>query len=284
MSEQSKLGRGLDALLGTSMHANTAATEDIRTVPIEKLAPGPYQPRSEIDEDALNELADSIRAHGIIQPIVARISDRSGYYEIIAGERRWRAAQRAALHEVPVLVRDIPDRSAMAISLIENIQREDLNPVEQANLLKRLSDEFSMSHKQIAESIGRSRASVTNMFRLLTLSSSVLEMLNKGRIEVGHAKVLLSLKGNDQSRAAKAVVRNSLSVRQTEALVKQWNKDVENPEPRKPVSDANITRLEAELSDMIGAQVGIHDRNGKGFVKIRYHSLDELDGILSRIR
>ena len=283
MSSQDKLGRGLEALLGASRSATIPAQSDnVRLIAIEKLHSGPYQPRMDMDEESMNELADSIRAHGIIQPIIARESTTRDGYEIIAGERRWRAAQRVSIHEVPVIVRAIPDKAAMAMALIENIQREDLNPVEEANLLKRLADEFIMSHSDIAESVGKSRATITNLLRLLTLTEPVLEMLKNRQLEAGHAKVLLALKGIDQISAAKLVVKNSLNVRRTDALVKGWSSESGKNISLKTVADANITRLELELSERVEAKVAIHDRNGKGFIKINYQSLDELDGILDR--
>jgi ParB family chromosome partitioning protein len=257
-------------------------SDNVRLIAIEKLHSGPYQPRMDMDEESMNELADSIRAHGIIQPIIARESTTRDGYEIIAGERRWRAAQRVSIHEVPVIVRAIPDKAAMAMALIENIQREDLNPVEEANLLKRLADEFMMSHADIAQSVGKSRATITNLLRLLTLAEPVLEMLKNRQLEAGHAKVLLALKGIDQISAAKLVVKNSLNVRRTEALVKSWSNKSGNVKNSKTAADANITRLELELSERVEAKVAIHDRNGKGFIKIKYQSLDELDGILDR--
>ena len=283
MSSQEKLGRGLEALLGASRSATIPAQSDnVRLIAIEKLHSGPYQPRMDMDEESMNELADSIRAHGIIQPIIARESTNKDGYEIIAGERRWRAAQRVSIHEVPVIVREIPDKAAMAMALIENIQREDLHPVEEANLLKRLADEFMMSHSDIAENVGKSRATITNLLRLLTLTEPVLEMLKNRQLEAGHAKVLLALKGIDQISAAKLVVKNSLNVRRTEALVKGWSSESGKKNSSKIAADANITRLELELSERVEAKVAIHDRNGKGFIKINYQSLDELDGILDR--
>lgn len=283
MSSQEKLGRGLEALLGASRSATISVQSDnVRLIAIEKLHSGPYQPRIDMDEESMNELADSIRAHGIIQPIIARESTTRDGYEIISGERRWRAAQRVSIHEVPVIVRAIPDKAAMAMALIENIQREDLNPVEEANLLKRLADEFMMSHSDIAESVGKSRATITNLLRLLTLTEPVLEMLKKRQLEAGHAKVLLALKGIDQISAARLVVKNSLNVRRTEALVKGWSSESGKKYSLKTAADANITRLELELSERVEAKVAIHDRNGKGFIKINYQSLDELDGILDR--
>ena len=284
MSSQDKLGRGLEALLGASRVATLPVQSDnVRLIAIEKLHSGPYQPRMGMDEESMNELADSIRAHGIIQPIIARESTTRDGYEIIAGERRWRAAQRVSIHKVPVIVRAVADKAAMAMALIENIQREDLNPVEQANLLKRLADEFMLSHADIAQSIGKSRATITNLLRLLTLTEPVLGLLKNRQLEAGHAKVLLALKGIDQISAAKLVVKNSLNVRRTEALVKGWSSESGNKQPQNTATDANITRLELELSERVEAKVAIHDRNGKGFIKINYQSLEELDGILDRI-
>ena len=219
---QNRLGRGLEAILGDSRSMLGAGQDDVRQIPIERLKPGSYQPRREYDERALDELAGSIRVHGIIQPIIARSGEQASSYEIVAGERRWRAAQRAGLHEVPVVVREIDDNSALAMSLIENIQREDLNPVEEAMALKRLSQEFSMTHDDIAQSVGKSRATITNLLRLLGLRPKVLEHLSHGRIEIGHGKVLLALDGDMQVLAAAEVVAGALSVRQTEALVKRY--------------------------------------------------------------
>ncbi len=285
MNKPGKLGQGLDALLGTTATKGfPTAADNIRMIGIEQLYSGSYQPRMDMDEDALQQLADSIKSHGIIQPIIARETDHGERFEIIAGERRWRAAQLAALHEVPVIVRTLTDQSAMAMALIENIQREDLNPVEEAKLMKRLADEFSLSHAEIGESVGKSRATITNMLRLLTLTPPVLDLLQNLQIETGHAKVLLALDGADQIEAAKAVVKNSLNVRRTEALVKGWNnRKSQAGTIEADTSDPDIARLEMALSERVEAKVAIHDRNGKGFIKINYKNLDELDGILERI-
>ncbi len=277
------LGRGLDALLGSlpaSVGAVMPPADAVSKLPIEKLIPGPYQPRREIDDAAIQELSDSIRAHGIIQPIVVRPAEASGTYEIIAGERRWRAAQRAALHEVPALVKTVSDQNAMAIALIENIQRENLNPIEEADLLKRLADEFFLSHQDIADSVGKSRATVTNLLRLLTLAEPVLDLVRQREIDVGHAKVLLALEGEDQIKAAMQVVQGGLNVRKTETLVKNWHK---NKDEKKPRTDPDITRLALQLSEAMDAKVSISDTNGRGFIKISYNNLDQFDGILSRI-
>ena len=284
MSNQERLGQGLSALLGSAATKTTPTPIDnVRMIAIEKLQSGVYQPRNEIEEEPLRQLADSIEAHGIIQPIIARESDSGAGFEIIAGERRWRAAQLAGLHEVPVIVRRLTDQSSMAMALIENIQREDLNPVEEANMIKRLADEFSLSHAQIGENIGKSRVTVTNMLRLLSLADPVLEMLQTRQIETGHAKVLLALSREDQIDAARVVVKNALNVRKTEDLVKRWGYRDSKLDKITTTKDPDISRLELELSERIGAKANIHDRSGKGYIKINYKNLDELDGILERI-
>ncbi len=277
---QSRLGRGLEAILGDTVSVIGAHSDEVRQMPIEHLMPGAYQPRKSVDESALSELAASIRAHGVIQPIIVRQSGGANRYQIIAGERRWRAAQRAEMHEVPVIVRDVADNAALAISLIENIQRQDLNSVEEATALKRLNEEFSMTHDEIAQSVGKSRAAITNLIRLLSLTPKVLEFLRDGLIEAGHAKVLLALHGDLQVIAATEVAANKLSVRQTEALVKRFLKD--GGVGKAKTKDADIAALERSLSDRIGANVAISDRNGKGELRIRYHSLEQLDGIIGK--
>lgn len=284
MNSPDKLGRGLEALLGSLQPLpDQPGASDVRMIAIEKLRPGPFQPRTQFSEASIKELADSIHAHGIIQPIVARASGDDGY-DIITGERRWRAAQMAAQHEVPVIVRSLADQDAMALALVENIQREDLNVTEIANLLKRLADEFTMTHSEIAATVGISRASVTNLLRILTLEDTVLKLLEQGDIEAGHAKVLLALDGEDQTAAAKYVVANSLSVRKTEDLIKNWHRRAKkDPAARPKPVDADIAELERRLSERLTARVSIHDRKGKGHIKISYHSLDELEGVLQRI-
>lgn len=284
MNSPDKLGRGLEALLGSLQpQLDPPGFDNVQMIAIEKLRPGPFQPRTKFSEESIKELADSITAHGIIQPIVARASADDNY-DIITGERRWRAAQMAAHHEVPVIVRSLADQDAMALALIENIQREDLNVTEIASLLKRLVGEFAMTHAEIAANVGISRASVTNLLRILTLEDIVLKMLKQGDIEAGHAKVLLALSGKDQVAAAKYVVANALSVRKTEDLIKHWHKRVKPGHAAQTKSvDADIAELERKLSERLTAKVSIHDRNGKGHIKINYHSLDELDGVLQRI-
>ena len=292
MAQKRKLNRGLEALLGSGLladsqeQADTPASEGaIQTgapndLPIEKLQRGAYQPRREFDAEALQTLADSIKAQGILQPIVARPGSH-GHFEILSGERRWRAAQMAGLDRVPVVVKAVTDEAAIAIGLIENIQREDLNPVEEGLGLKRLQDEFGFSQEQVATAVGRSRSAVANLLRLLNLESDVLLMLERGEIDAGHAKVLLALAGGDQVRAARQVMKRGLSVRQTEALVRGWGARAETT----PVKDPNVSRLEQDLSARLGAKVRIqHQQNGRGRLEVQYTTLDELDGILHRIQ
>ena len=292
MVQKRKLNRGLEALLGSGLllknqddtHAAqmTAAEQGVPTpsaeLPIEQLQRGTYQPRREFDEETLKTLASSIKAQGVLQPILARpLTD--DHYEILSGERRWRAAQMAGLDRIPVVIKDVSDEAAIAIGLIENIQREDLNPVEEGLGLKRLQDEFGLSQEQVAEAVGRSRSAVANLLRLLNLESEVLGMLERSELDAGHAKVLLALSGGDQIRAARKVCKRQLSVRQTEVLVR----GAEKAKPNSPV-DPNISRLETELSSRFGAKVRIqHQQNGKGRLEIHYTSLEELDGILGKI-
>ncbi len=280
-ARKQRLGKGLDALLGAS--AAPAGREQLREVPVELLQRGRYQPRTHMDPQALEDLARSIKSQGIVQPIVARELP-SGNYEIVAGERRWRAAQMAGLDKVPVVLRDIPDEAAIAVALIENIQREDLNPVEEANALQRLIDEFGMTHQQVAESVGRSRAAVSNMLRLLSLEPPVLKMLDEGRLDMGHGRALLALEGTQQVEVAREVARKGLSVRETEALVRRLQSKKKKTK-RPPALDPDIRELQEQLSDRLGARVLLrHDPSGRGRLVIEYHSLDELDGILKHIR
>jgi len=285
-AKKKRLGRGLDALLGGSeVEQDTSSKNSSETVtntlPIEKLQRGEYQPRTNMDPDSLQELAESIKSQGIIQPILVRpVSDDQ--YEIIAGERRWRAAQIAQLDEVPVLIRNIPDEATLAVALIENIQRENLNPVEEAVGLKRLMDEFDLTHEEMAKSVGRSRTAVTNLLRLLGLSSGAKQLLEQGGIEMGHGRALLALPHDQQDMVANEVYAKRLSVRQTEALVRSYI------EPKKKVQkatkSADIRNLEESLAETLGANVSIEDKNGKGKLVIEYKSLDILDGILAHIK
>jgi len=287
------LGRGLDALLGNSnLGSDTApapaarAGDGLRELPVDLIDRSPYQPRSNFNEEALQELADSIRAQGVVQPIVVRPRPgKTGRFELIAGERRWRAAQLAGLHEVPAIVReDVDDQAAMAMALIENIQRQALNPMEEAVALNRLIEEFGLTHEQTADAVGRSRAAVSNMLRLLNLEEGVKALLSEGKIEMGHARALLGLSGGAQFKAAKDVAERGWSVRETERLVKK----LANPNPVKTASksiDPDTQRLENDLSERLGAKVHFQTgKGGKGKVVIEYNSLDELDGILSHIK
>jgi ParB family chromosome partitioning protein len=275
------LGRGLSELLGDV--ASSPAQEkpqDVQKLPIEFLQRGKYQPRRDMDPEKLKELSDSIAAQGIIQPIIVRklLDDK---YEIIAGERRWRAAQLAELQEVPVLVKDIDDRSVMAVALIENIQREDLNALEEADALHRLLDEFELTHQQIAEAVGKSRATVSNLLRLLDLAAEVKTMLGKGQLEMGHARALLGLDDAKQVEIANKVVKQGLTVRAVEKLVREQNQ--EKPVVVKKV-DPDTLRLQRQLSERTGAKVEInHQENGKGKLIFSYTSLEELEGIINKL-
>ncbi|HSH40766.1 MAG TPA: ParB/RepB/Spo0J family partition protein [Arenicellales bacterium] len=282
------LGRGLDALLGgvpdseESAH-QAAARGELRKLPLDLLDRGRYQPRTDFDPAALQELADSIRSQGVVQPIVVR-PQPGGRYEIVAGERRWRAAQLAGLDEIPALVREITDETAVAVALIENIQREDLNPLEEATALKRLTTEFGMTHQAVAEAVGRSRVSVTNLLRLLELAQEVKGLIGERRLEMGHARALLSLDHPRQVEVARQVASRGLSVRETEALVRRLLEGRDRSRPQ-PAADPNIRHLQEDLASRLGATVQIqHGRSGKGRLVIRYNDLDELDGILERIR
>lgn len=279
-SNKRGLGRGLDALLG-----DVSVKEEkhhLQALPIEYMQRGKYQPRKDINPEKLQELADSIKAQGIIQPIVVRqIAFQK--YEIIAGERRWRAAQLVGLSEVPVVIKEIDDRAAMAIALIENIQREDLNPLEEAESLKRLLDEFNMTHQLVAEAIGKSRTTVTNLLRLIELHPEVKKLLLSNQLEMGHARALLSVEGIKQITLATKVVKEGLSVRATERLVKESN---EEPKVQKiKAIDNNTLRLQDDLTAKLGAKVVIdHKENGSGKLVITYSSLDELDGIIEHFK
>jgi ParB family chromosome partitioning protein len=257
---------------------------------VEQLQPGKYQPRSYMDESALQTLADSIKAQGIMQPILVRqLADEQ--YEIIAGERRWRASQRAGLKEVPVLVREIADEAALAMALIENIQRENLNPLEEAQGIKRLIDEFDMTHEKAAAAVGRSRVAVSNMLRLLTLTAHVQDMLMHGKLDMGHARALVGLDGAQQVLMAEQIVYDGLSVREAEGLVKKHNSEHEKPAAKTAQADAkkvnasqDVLRLQESLSDKLGAAVTIKaGTNGAGTLKINYASLDQLDEIIAKI-
>lgn len=297
------LGRGLGALLGQPATSQSAAPEakndspvsgepadhQLAKLPIDLLQRGKYQPRVDMRQETLQELADSIRAQGVIQPIVVRpVKTAAGqptHYEIIAGERRWRAAQLAGLHEIPAVVRHIPDDAAVAMALIENIQREDLNPLEEAVALDRLIKEFSMTHQDAAEAVGRSRAAVSNLLRLLELNDEVKRLVEHREIEMGHARALLSLPAQRQTAVATQVASKGLSVRETEALVRKVLHEATQPTADKSKADPNVRKLEADLAEKLGAKVQVqHSAKGNGKVVISYHSLDELDGILGHFK
>ncbi len=305
------LGRGLDALLGdiggnsndTAATEPTTApaaspelapvaqteapevsgTEHLKELPIEFLQPGQYQPRKDMHPEALEELSASIKAQGLMQPVVVR-PVAGNKYEIIAGERRWRASQLAQLETIPALIKDVPDEAAIAMALIENIQREDLNPMEEAEALHRLQQEFDLSQQEVADAVGKSRSTVTNLLRLMNLGHATRKLLENGDIEMGHARALLSLSEDEQSQVAKQVVAKGLSVRQTETMVRSMAKP-KAPKKNNPVESADIRHLQNDLSEKLGAPVAIqHTAKGKGKLVISYNNLDELDGILAHIK
>lgn len=293
------LGRGLDALLGNSLGANASSStnsgpeeqtlsteakqdESLKTVPVDLIQRGKYQPRRDMHPEALEELAASIKAQGVMQPIVIRPIS-ADKYEIIAGERRWRATQLAGLDTIPAVIRDVPDEAAIAMALIENIQREDLNPIEEAVALKRLQDEFELTHQEVANAVGKSRTAVTNLLRLMSLDSEVKKLLEHGDIEMGHARSVLSLEPLQQRDVGQQVVSKSLSVRQTEALVRRLLEDKEKIKS-KTVSSPDLQKLEEGLSEKVGVPVMIqHSAKGKGKLVLKYNNLDELDGILAHM-
>ncbi|CAH0174641.1 putative chromosome-partitioning protein ParB [Pseudomonas sp. Bi70] len=283
------LGRGLDALLGGSSvesleeEAVKVDTRELQHLPLDLIQRGKYQPRRDMDVTALEELAQSIKTHGVMQPIVVRPIGE-GRFEIVAGERRWRATQQAGLDRIPALVRDLPDEAAIAMALIENIQREDLNPIEEAMALQRLQQEFQLTQQQVAEAVGKSRVTITNLLRLIALPEEVKTLLSHGDLEMGHARALLGLPVEQQTEGARHVVARGLTVRQTEALVRQWLSTQERPTATTQV-DPDISRLEQRLAERLGSPVQIkHGQKGKGQLVIRYNSLDELQGVLAHIR
>jgi ParB family chromosome partitioning protein len=274
------LGRGLDVLLGGARLENE--TEKLRTLSIDQLKPSRFQPRKDIDPARLQELADSISAQGVVQPVVVRPAGDS-QYEIIAGERRWRAAQLAGLHNLPVVVRDVTDQAALAIALIENIQREDLNPLEEAEALKRLLEEFEMTHQQVADAVGKSRATVTNLLRLNELHPEAKHLLLTGAIEMGHARAILGLEFQLQAEVARKVAGGKLSVRATELLIQKLRDGQKSKKPE--IKDPDIRRLEERIATRIGAPVLIkHGKRGSGQLVIHYDSLDQLEGVLDRLK
>ena len=284
------LGRGLDALLSSAQSGTPTEkrgdTSPPQALPVDLIQRGRFQPRRDFNPESLQELADSIAAQGVIQPIVVRPVD-GGRYEIIAGERRWRASQQAGLDEIPVVIHDVSEQTAMAMGLIENIQREDLNPLEEAGALHRLLNEFELTHQQVAQAVGKSRTTVTNMLRLLELTDDVKRMMEQRRLEMGHARALLGLKGRTQSDIARKVANQGLSVRETERLVRRLQGEEPGTEQAKKAKkdDPNVKRLEDDLTQKLGARVNIQQGNkGKGKLVIAYNSLDELDGILDHIK
>ena len=312
-TKRPSLGRGLEALLGSATPAAPAPAtaidsamiitaepakpsaprdEELARIPVDLLQRGRYQPRLDMRPESLQELADSIKAQGVVQPIVVRplATQKSGEpirYEIIAGERRWRAAQMAGLHDLPAVVRIVPDEAAVAMSLIENIQRENQNPLEEARALDRLIREFDVTHQQAADAVGRSRAAVSNLLRLLELADEVKQLVEHRQLEMGHARALLGLtNARQQVEVGALVAKKGLSVRETEALVKRMLAHAAHPGQREPErADPNITRLEHDLADKLGAKVQLqHANSGKGKLVINYNSLDELDGILAHIQ
>jgi len=299
MAKKRGLGKGLEALLGSgASQIKEAATEAVvvtggsssdsdsgfQHLAIDVIQQGRYQPRTNFKPEALQELADSIKAQGVVQPIVVRpLQETPGRYELVAGERRWRASQLAGLHDIPAIIRDISDQEAMAVALIENIQRQELNPVEEAKALVRLVEEFGLTHQEAADAVGRSRASVSNLLRLLTLETDVRHMLEDGQIEMGHARAILGLESAKQLQAAKEVAKKGLSVRETEQLVRRLSKP--ETEKKKASLDPDTRRLQESISEKLGAKVVFqHGNNGKGKMLIHYNSIDELDGILDHIK
>jgi len=297
MHRKPSLGRGLADLLGSRATAPVAMPpvqvgEELTKLPLDLLQRGRYQPRMDMRPETLSELADSIKAQGVVQPIVVRpleppVNGESQRYEIIAGERRWRAAQMAGLSEIPAVIRHIPDEAAIAVALIENIQRENLNPLEEARALERLVSEFGLTHQEVAQAVGRSRAGVSNLLRLLELTAEVGELLEKRTLEMGHARALLGLtERRQQTEVALLVARKGLSVRETEALVRRLQTPHGAAAPDGSAErDPNVTRLEQELAEKLGARVAIQaGRGGRGKLVVSYNSLDELDGILAHIQ
>ena len=280
-------GRGLDALLGSiqkeklQLEVQALDHGQLKQIDVSQLKRGAYQPRRFIDENELQELAASIQKHGVMQPIVIRpIEDSETPYEIIAGERRWRAAKLAGLAEIPAIVRDLTDQVAIALALIENIQRQDLNPIDQALALQRFHEEFGLSHQEIADTVGKARTTVSNLLRLLSLADEIKDLMQQGQLDMGHARAILTMKAKDQIQIAKIVIDKSLSVRQTEQLVRDWNtpKQDKLKDPQAP----DVQQLTQKLSERFSASVKLdYNKQGKGKLVISYNSLDELDGILN---
>ena len=287
-AKKNPLGRNLSSMLSKSalQHAvenadsESSGRDSLKSIPLDLISPGPYQPRSIFDKDRLDELADSIRQQGVIQPVVVRAKGES-HYELIAGERRWRAAQLAGIEKIPAIVRKVPDEIAIAMALVENIQREDLNPIEEATALRRLVDEFQMTHQEAGDAVGRSRSAVSNLLRLLELSGEVRELVDAKHLEMGHARALLTLDASMQAQAARDVVSKDLSVRQTEELVRRLKNP---PVPKSQVIDPDIQHLQDRLAEKLCARVKLsYNAKGKGKMVINYNSADELEGILEQL-
>jgi len=289
MVKRKGLGRGLDALLGageedTEEEIVPISEGTLKELPVEFMKRGKYQPRRDMHPEALEDLANSIRAQGVMQPIVVRPTGVDSY-EIIAGERRWRATQQAGLETIPAIIKDVPDESAIAMALIENIQREDLNAIEEAQALIRLQQEFELTQQQVADAVGKSRTTITNLMRLMTLEQEVQTLLEHGDLEMGHARALLGLEGSQQLEAARTTVAKGITVRQTEALVRRLQQQQAADPIEKNRVDPDIKRLQEKISDQIGAPVSIqHNAKGKGRLILKYNSLDELEGILDHIK
>ena len=286
MAKPKGLGRGLDALLSNTDEDTPKNDGSLQTLSISELKPGKYQPRSIMQEEALHALSQSILKQGVMQPIIVRPIGNN-QYEIIAGERRWRAAKLANLNEVPVIIKNIPDESALAMALIENIQREDLNPLEEAVGIKRLIDEFNMTHEEAADAVGKSRVTVSNLLRLLTLTKPVQDRLLSGKIDMGHARALIGLEGSQQIMLCEEVIQKNLSVREVEALVKNlqnsYKTDKPTSSPKK--TNADVRQLEESLAETLGASVTIDaKKNGSGVLKVHYRNLEQLDEILKKIK
>jgi ParB family chromosome partitioning protein len=286
MAKPKGLGRGLDALLSNTDEDTPKNEGSLQTLSISDLKPGKYQPRSIMQEEALHALSQSILKQGVMQPIIVRPIGNN-QYEIIAGERRWRAAKLANLNEVPVIIKNIPDESALAMALIENIQREDLNPLEEAIGIKRLIDEFNMTHEEAADAVGKSRVTVSNLLRLLTLTKPVQDRLLSGKIDMGHARALIGLEGSQQIMLCEEVIQKNLSVREVEALVKNlqnsYKTDKPTSSPKK--TNADVRQLEESLAETLGASVTIDaKKNGSGVLKVHYRNLEQLDEILKKIK
>ena len=285
MAKKARLGKGLDALFGSLEEISQEGQQltGLRTLKIDEIRPGRYQPRINLDETALLDLAASIKKQGVLQPVVVRETTTGGF-ELIAGERRWRASKLAGLSDIPAVVKKTSDEAALVLGLIENIQREDLNPIDEAAGLRRLIEEFGMTHEQVAEGIGRSRTAVTNLLRILNLDPIVRDHLEHGRLEMGHGRALLSLSQIKQQSVAEIAIRQRLSVRQTEQLVR---KQLSGDKRKKPIlsdKDADIKQLEAQLSELLGTTVSIDDKRGRGKLLIDYHNLDQLDGIIKKLK